>query len=57
MTIAVSEVKPKKSNDMTEVDYNIEVYTINPVNIDTNPNIGRGKKERESSYTYTELNG
>ena len=40
--IAVSEVKPKNSKDMTEADYKIEGYTLNTVNIETNPSTGRG---------------
>ena len=43
MIIAVSEVKPKNSSkDMTEVDYNIEGYTLKPVNIETSPSTGIG---------------
>ena len=40
--IAVSEVKPKNSKNMTEADYKIEGYTLNTVNIETNPSTGRG---------------
>ena len=42
MIIAVSEVKIKNGKEMTETDYNIEGYTINPVNLETSSNIGRG---------------
>ena len=44
MIIAVSEVKSKnakKGNKMTETDYNIEGYTINPTNMETSSNTGR----------------
>ena len=45
MIIAISEVKSKNAkngNEMTEIDYNIEGYTINPTNMETSSNTGRG---------------
>ena len=40
MLIAVSEVKPKNGRKMSEADYVIDGYTINPVNLDKES--GRG---------------
>ena len=42
MTIAVSEVKIENGREMTETDHEIKGYTINPFNLERNPNIGRG---------------
>ena len=40
MMIAVSEVKPKNGREMSEIDYSIDDYTINHVNLDKTA--GRG---------------
>ena len=40
MLIAVSEVKPKNGREMSVIDYSIDDYTINPVNLDKTT--GRG---------------
>ena len=40
MLVAVSEVKPKNGRVMSEIDYSIDDYTINPVNLDNTT--GRG---------------
>ena len=42
MIVAVSEVKPKNRGGLSEADYSIEDYTVNPVNIDPEKNEGRG---------------
>ena len=42
MIIAVSEVKIKNGREMMETDYEINGYTIRPINLERNPNIGRG---------------
>ena len=38
--IAVCEVKPKNSKERTEIDYQINDFTINPINLDSDD--GRG---------------
>ena len=42
MIVAVSEVKPKNNSGLLEADYNLEGYTLHPVNIDPEANKGRG---------------
>ena len=40
MLVALNEVKPKNGREMSEIDYNIDGYTINPINLDDS--FGRG---------------
>jgi hypothetical protein len=42
MIVAVSEVKPKIRGGLSEADYSIDGYTMNPVNLDPDTNKGRG---------------
>ena len=52
MIVAVSEVKPKNRGGLSEADYSIEDYTVNPVNIDPEKNEGRGM----IIYTHKSVN-
>ena len=36
------DLKLKNGKEMTESDYNLEGYTINPINLEMSPNTGRG---------------